>query len=153
MFKFEPEREGGVGRVEPVETTASQEGSYSQYVARPGPLSAVSPLARLYMLPYGCIAHIHGHTHAHIYTHTAIYMHGLGAPVARVSRPEWKNHMRTPFASTETRREGVALAADLCLFAAALCLSVGLAFVLRQASTWPNREGVSHGHRQSNQRR
>lgn len=45
------------------------------------------------------------------------------------------------------------LAADfLSFFAAAICILVDLAFVLCQASTWPNR-GVSHGHRQSNQRR
>lgn len=72
-----------------METTASQEeGSYSQYVAQAWSSVGSDPLAWLYMLPYCCIAHIHGHTHTHIYTHTAIYMHGLGeVPVSLLLHP------------------------------------------------------------------
>ena len=85
MFKFEPERRGGRGGVEGLWRLQHRRrrAVIANMLPRPGPLSAVSPLAWLYMLPYGCIAHIHGHTHTHIYTHTAIYMHGLGeAPVS-----------------------------------------------------------------------
>lgn len=87
MFKFEPEREGGAGRVEPVETTASQEGSYSQYVARARPsVSSESLGAAVYASIRLYSTYTRTHTRTYIYTHCYIYAWS-GAPVSRVSRP------------------------------------------------------------------
>ena len=126
-----------------METTASQEeGSYSQYVAQAwSSVGSESLGVAVYASIQLYSTYTRTHTHTYIYTHCYIYAwSGGGASPTLITSTMEKNRMLSFLCLQRDFEEGeLAFGCGFfSLFAVAVCILVGLAFVLCQASTWPN---------------